>query len=55
MTDSKYKCLLCKKEISFEAKFFPFCSSVCKKNDLYQWFNEEHTVLHEPSDDQNDE
>ena len=36
------KCPICKKDSI--KKYFPFCSNLCKMNDLYAWLNEEYFI-----------
>ena len=38
------KCVICKKEVSPEAEFFPFCSERCKIIDLGNWASEKYIV-----------
>ena len=38
------KCPICKKEVSPEDKFFPFCSERCKIIDLGNWASEKYVV-----------
>ena len=38
------KCPICKKEVSSEAEFFPFCSERCKIIDLGNWASEKYVV-----------
>ena len=38
------KCPICKKEVTTEADFFPFCSERCKLIDLGNWASEKYVV-----------
>lgn len=38
------KCPICKKEITQESAFFPFCSERCKIIDLGNWASEKYVI-----------
>lgn len=38
------KCPICKKEVSPETNFFPFCSERCKIIDLGNWASEKYVI-----------
>ncbi len=38
------KCPICKKEVTPESVFFPFCSERCKIIDLGNWASEKYVV-----------
>ena len=38
------KCPICKKELSEENQFFPFCSERCKIIDLGNWASEKYVI-----------
>ena len=38
------KCPICKKDVSEESRFFPFCSERCKIIDLGNWASEKYVI-----------
>ena len=38
------KCPICKKEVSADDEFFPFCSERCKIIDLGNWASEKYVI-----------
>jgi hypothetical protein len=38
------KCPICKKDVSLEDQFFPFCSERCKIIDLGNWASEKYVI-----------
>jgi uncharacterized protein len=38
------KCPICKKDVTPESEFFPFCSERCKIIDLGNWASEKYVV-----------
>lgn len=38
------KCPICKKEVSADDPFFPFCSERCKIVDLGNWASEKYVI-----------
>jgi len=38
------KCPICKKEVTPESEFFPFCSERCKLIDLGNWASEKYVI-----------
>jgi len=38
------KCPICKKEVTSETDFFPFCSERCKIIDLGNWASEKYVI-----------
>ena len=38
------KCPICKKEVSPDDQFFPFCSERCKIIDLGNWASEKYVI-----------
>jgi len=38
------KCPICKKEVSLDDPFFPFCSERCKIIDLGNWASEKYVI-----------
>jgi len=48
------KCPICKKEISENAEFFPFCSDRCRIIDLGNWASEKYVIstpIHPPEEE----
>jgi endogenous inhibitor of DNA gyrase (YacG/DUF329 family) len=41
---STMKCPICKKEVSADDPFFPFCSERCKIIDLGNWASEKYVI-----------
>lgn len=48
------KCPICKKDVSEDAQYFPFCSERCKIIDLGNWATEKY-VISSPVQPQNPE
>ena len=38
------KCPICKKEVTLQGDFFPFCSERCKIIDLGNWASEKYVI-----------
>ena len=38
------KCPICKKEVTAEGEFYPFCSERCKLIDLGNWASEKYII-----------
>ena len=38
------KCPICKKDVTTESEFFPFCSERCKIIDLGNWASEKYVI-----------
>jgi hypothetical protein len=50
------KCPICKKEVSPDSAFYPFCSERCKLIDLGNWASEKYVISTpvQPEDLEND-
>jgi len=50
------KCPICKKAVSPESEFYPFCSERCKLIDLGNWASEKYVISTpvQPEDLEND-
>ncbi len=47
------KCPICKKPVSPESEFLPFCSERCKLIDLGNWASEKYVIstpVHDPTE-----
>lgn len=49
------KCPICKKEVSPDNEFAPFCSDRCKLIDLGNWASGKYVIPGPPSQDKEDE
>lgn len=50
---TELRCPTCHREFKKEATpAMPFCSQRCRLIDLGRWFTEEHSVPHEPSEEE---
>ncbi len=38
------KCIICKKPIYKNDKYFPFCSDKCSKIDLFRWLDNRYVI-----------
>jgi endogenous inhibitor of DNA gyrase (YacG/DUF329 family) len=47
------KCPICKQDSLFEYR--PFCSKLCKDQDLLHWINEEYTIPVKQQDEVEDD
>ena len=54
------KCPICKKDVTRENEYFPFCSERCKLIDLGNWASEKYVIStpvspsEQPSDEDNE-
>jgi endogenous inhibitor of DNA gyrase (YacG/DUF329 family) len=49
------KCPICKKEVTPEGEFFPFCTERCKIIDLGNWASEKYVISTPVQPDESDE
>ena len=51
------KCPICKKDVTVESQYFPFCSERCKIIDLGNWASEKYIISTpiQPSDSEEED